>query len=343
MPRPRKAQISLDATPYYHCISRCVRRAFLCGEDHATGQSYEHRRGWVEARLIALTQPFAINLCAYAVMSNHTHVVLQVDAVQATDWSLQGVIERWHGLFAGTLLSQRYLRGEPLGKAELQQLTKQAETWRERLCSISWFMRCLNEDIARQANAEDGCSGRFWEGRFKCQALLDETALAACLAYVDLNPIRAGMADSPETSKHTAIQQRISALRNTMNEQKGTTPHEGQSAEQAPQPGFLHPFVGNPRQAMPDGLPFRLQDYLELVDWTGRLLRDDKRGAIPNHLAPILDRLNISPEAWLHLTRHFERRFPSLAGHPDHVQKACPLFGQRWAHGVKATRRLFKT
>ncbi|MEJ1416495.1 MAG: transposase, partial [Candidatus Sedimenticola sp. (ex Thyasira tokunagai)] len=212
MPKPRKSLISLDATPYYHCVSRCVRRAFLCGTDQLTGRSYEHRRGWIEARLLDLPRYFAIELCAYAVMSNHTHVVLHIDTERAADWSLHEIIERWHGLFSGTLLSQRFLANEPMCRAELALVEELAESWRERLCSVSWFMRCLNETIARQANAEDGCTGRFWEGRFKCQALLDEAALAACMAYVDLNPIRAGMADTPESSEHTSIRRRTQAL-----------------------------------------------------------------------------------------------------------------------------------
>ena len=217
MPKPRHSQISLDATPYYHCVSRCVRRAFLCGEDSLTGRSFEHRRGWIEERLLSLAEVFALDICAYAVMSNHTHVVLYVDRATAEGWSLDEVIERWHALFSGTALSQRHLRGERLGQAELDRLEETAEIWRERLMSVSWFMRCLNEHIARLANAEDECTGRFWEGRFKSQAILDEAALAACLAYVDLNPVRARLAETPERSDFTSAQRRIEALQATPN------------------------------------------------------------------------------------------------------------------------------
>ena len=181
MPRPRYSQVSLDATPYYHCVSRCVRRAFLCGTDSVTGECFEHRRAWIEDKMLELAHVFALELCSYAVMSNHYHVVLFVDHKKALGWSMDEVIKQWHQLFNGCVLSKRYVRGEALGQAELKVLNEVVEQWRSRLMDISWFMRCLNEDIARQANEEDNCTGRFWEGRFKSQALLDEAALAACV------------------------------------------------------------------------------------------------------------------------------------------------------------------
>ena len=79
MPKPRKTLISLDATPYYHCVSRCVRRAFLCGEDQFSGKNFEHRRKLIQERLFELVDTFAIDLCSYAIMSNHFHLVLFVD------------------------------------------------------------------------------------------------------------------------------------------------------------------------------------------------------------------------------------------------------------------------
>jgi hypothetical protein len=101
----RKQFISLNDTAYYHCISRCVRRAYLCGKDETTNQDYEHRRGWVEDKLLALSQVFAIDVCAHAIMGNHTHVVFFIDENAAKSWSTQEVLERWHQLFKGTLLT----------------------------------------------------------------------------------------------------------------------------------------------------------------------------------------------------------------------------------------------
>ncbi len=104
----RKQLISLADTPYYHCTSRCVRRAFLCGEDKNTGKNFDHRRGWVEDKMLSLSQVFAIDVCAYAIMSNHTHMVLFVDEATAKAWTTSEVIERWHQLLKGTLLTQQF-------------------------------------------------------------------------------------------------------------------------------------------------------------------------------------------------------------------------------------------
>ena len=163
MTQARSQQVSLEDTPYYHCISRCVRRAFLCGEDHVTGKNYEHRKPWVVEKLKQLSEVFAIDICAYAIMSNHYHVILHVDAETAKHWTQDEVIERWRKLFSGGVLLERYLAGLCKTEAELDKVTEIAEMWRARLMDISWFMRCLNKSIARQANKEDSCIRMFLE------------------------------------------------------------------------------------------------------------------------------------------------------------------------------------
>jgi REP element-mobilizing transposase RayT len=329
MPKPRKQQISLDATPYYHCVSRCVRRAFLCGTDKSTGECYEHRRGWLEEKLLALPQTFAINIAAYAIMSNHYHVVLYIDKKQADEWTDIEVIERWHSLFKGNVFSQKFLRGDTLDSAQRARLQMIIEEWRSRLCDISWFMRILNEAIAREANQEDQCSGRFWEGRFKSQALLDDAALAACMAYVDLNPVRAQMADTPEQSKHTSIKKRAEKAKRATQAN-----HSNQQVKE------LHPFVGNPRQNLPKGIQMRLTDYLELVDWTGRVLRDDKRGAISQNAEDILTRLGVDDSQWLTMASEFEQCFKTFAGNEQRLRSACDAMNYQRPPGLGDCRRL---
>tara|TARA_R110000868_G_scaffold375626_1_gene640199 strand:- start:20242 stop:21147 length:906 start_codon:yes stop_codon:yes gene_type:complete len=294
-----------------------VRRAFLCGTDSFTGKCYEHRRQWVEDRILLLASIFTIDVCAYAVMSNHHHVVLHINKQQSQQLSDKAICQRWHQLYKGTLLTQRYSKGDKLEKAQLAAVKSKLQLWREQLCDISWFMRALNEPIARQANAEDQCSGRFWEARFKSQALLDEKALLACMAYVDLNPIRAKLAKTPEQSRHTSIKKRIAALKQKQH-----------------QPKTLAKFIGNHREPLPQGIPFHLKDYIELVDWTGRIIRSDKRGAINQQLPPILERLAIEPQQWLTLSTQFESRFKSLVGVKEKLKEMAKVFGYQRTPGL---------
>ncbi|MCP5326632.1 MAG: transposase [Oceanospirillaceae bacterium] len=334
MPKPRKELVSLAATPYYHCVSRCVRRAFLCGTDQHSGQCFEHRRAWIEELLIQQSRVFAVDIAAYAVMSNHFHVVLHINELRAKNWPNHEVIERWHSLYKGNLITQRYLQGETLIPAELDAVEKYANLWRERLMSVSWFMRRLNESIARKANEEDGCTGHFWEGRFKSQALLDEKALAACMAYVDLNPIRAQMAKTPEKSDFTSVKKRC---------EKAKSAHNPNHPQQ--QPKDLQPFAGYVRQNMPEGIPFRLTDYLELVDWTGRQIRSSKKGSMDKNLPPILGRLGINAEKWLNLSQHFGEHFTAWVGNAENLQNSIEHFSQgkvlQRIRGVTACRYLF--
>jgi REP element-mobilizing transposase RayT len=343
----RRKQIHIETTPYYHCMARCVRRAFLCGDDHFSGQNYDHRKQWIVDKLKELAGIFAIDICAYAVMSNHYHVVLRVDQDRANDWSKEEVIDRWYTLFNGNMLVDRLLAGESLGKAEHRVIDKNVQQWRERLMDISWFMRCLNESIARAANEEDKCKGRFWEGRFKSQALLDEAALLTCMMYVDLNPIRAGVNKTPETSDYTSIQERLMTVARKIKNRKSTQrkpakPPQRSTSGSTPAAQLL-PFGGNERQgrATP-GIPFPLKDYLELIDWTGRAIRDDKKSAIPSHIAPILQRLQLNEREWLTNVTHFGSRFYKVIGKIDAIKRFSQHLEQRWLQGLSQCSRLYR-
>jgi len=319
MTRPRKVLISLADTPYYHVTTRCVRRAYLCGVDHYSGQSYEHRRQWVVDRVRLLSSLFAIDVCAYAVMSNHYHLVLKICPEQFSNLSDDEIIDRWCALFKGPLLIQRYREGEALQPFERATVTDIARVWRSKLSSISWFMRCLNQPIARQANLEDRCTGKFWESRFTSQALKTEEAVLSCMAYVDLNPVRAGIADRPETSSHTSIRER---LRHEFEMQKAIDEQMrgGDLLEfKTPLKPLLNfeSHLGNNSRT---DIRLSLDEYLALVDWTGRIIRADKRGHIDNALPPILARLHLSPDQWCINATQFE------AIHPVRFNRQDPLF-----------------
>src|SRR5688572_24854597 len=153
----RKTLISLQDTPYYHVVARCVRRAWLWGVDDYAGRDYSHRKAWVLERVARLTQLFTIEACAYAVMSNHYHLVVHVDRGRAQGLTVEEVARRWLQLFSAPPLIEKYLRGEA-SSAEREAAEVILARWRGRLCDLSWFMKCLNEYLARRANAEDQCA-----------------------------------------------------------------------------------------------------------------------------------------------------------------------------------------
>ena len=323
MPKARYQQVSLSDTPYYHCVSRCVRRAFLCGKDRVTGKNYEHRKQWIQERLKHLSETFSIEICAYAIMSNHIHTVLRLLPAQAETWSEEQVIRRWQQLFSLPVLIERYQSGQCDTPAQQRQARQVIEQWRERLSDLSWFMRCLNEPIARQANAEDKCTGRFWEGRFKSQALLNEQAVLACMAYVDLNPVRAGLCDSLPDSEFTSVQQRIATI-------------EQQPVQTVVK---LSEFIGSKNQNT--GIPFSLTDYLELTDWTGRCVHPEKKGHIPATTPKILHQLGIDETIWLETVTSYQSKFHTFIGNEQQLKSVCEQYHKRWTKGLSLCRRLF--
>jgi len=301
MTLPRSVQVDPAATPYYHCVSRCVRRAFLCGRDAISGYDFEHRRAWLEHRLQTLAGLFAIDLCGYAVMSNHYHVVLHLNTDRLRAWDDEDIIARWQRLHR---LPEGFEAADPATRARL------LATWRERLGSLSWFMKCVNEPLARLANREDGCKGRFWEGRFRSQALLDEAAIIKAMVYVDLNPVRAAIAATPEESAYTSVQARI----------------EGR--DQA-----LAPMADKTERAF--SLPMTLPCYLDLVDYTGRALRRGKQGRINASLRPILERLEPDGAArWLAEMTHLGRRYCRAIGSALSLREYRDFLGQQRLNGV---------
>ena len=314
MTRPRKELVSVSDTPYYHIVSRCVRRTFLCGFDRETNTDYEHRKQWIVDRLQLLSSLFSINLCSYAVMSNHYHLVVHIDPERSEEWSNEEVAQRWTTLYQGPILVQQWLSGASINKAQQQTVDDIIAIWRERLSSLSWFMKCLNEPIARKANQEDKCTGHFWESRYKSQALKTDHALLACMAYVDLNPIRANLADTPENSDYTSIQERIKpqwdlnkAIQRQV-KQKSMLPITDSSINSI-KPALLMPFAYPDTIDQQASLPSNLIDYIELVDWTGRIIREDKRGYIKQTTPPILERLVVDNKDWLLTSSQFETVF----------------------------------
>jgi len=304
-------------------INRCVRRSYLCGDDDVSGKNFDHRRQWLVDRFTTLSDIFSINIAAYAVMSNHYHLVLQVDKATAEAWSMDDVIARWYRLFNGHLLVDSYLTGDKISPTHFDAIEKLVELWRARLHDISWYMKSLNEHIARQANKEDKCTGRFWEGRFKSQALLDDIALLSCMAYVDLNPIRAGVAANLSQSDFTSIQKRIAQYKSHQKENTNK-PSDILISEQ---PNALLPFAGTENTK---AIPFRYADYFELVDWSGRHIAPNKSSYIDCDEPKIITTLSINEDDWLIAVKNFRRQYGSFAGTTEHLRDFAHRHGKSW-------------
>ena len=207
MTMARGKLVDSSVTRYYHCISRCVRRAFLCGE------GCEHRKQWVEDRLKELASIFAIEVCAYAVLDNHLHVVLRLNDASSAGWSDEETVRRWGKLFPPRGKDRQALEVTNAWVEDRLKDAKWIAECRRRLNDLGWFMKCVKEPLSRMANREDECRGTFWEARFKSIAILDEEALLTTLAYVDLNVMAVGMAKTPEDSPHTSVKARVDHCR----------------------------------------------------------------------------------------------------------------------------------
>ena len=370
---PRSKYVKDGQEGVYHCFSRCVRRAFLYGHDPLTNQDFSHRKAWIVDRLRHLAAIFAIEVCAYAILANHYHTILRLRPDIVAAWSDWEVATRWLTLFP----RHRNLDGsaDPPTDQDIRALTHCPERialLRQRLCSLSWFMGRLNEFIARAANKEDKVKGRFWESRFKCQALLDDASITACMVYVDLNPIRAGLAATPEESDFTSIQQRIRSWQKATQTEASTLTQAQDLCSGSPKTDILIPEnASGPLESIAECgstsghslsddafatdwlcpissdsrkrgiLQITPAEYFDLVDRSGRMTRSGKRGAIDADLMPILLRIGANPDVWLDTISRFGSNFRLAAGFLSNLRNFANQLGRRWMTGVAAARTAF--
>ena len=324
MTYPRKEIAPPGQPGHFHVVTRCVRRAFLCGTDKFSGRDFDHRRQWIEDRIRLLADSFAVSVFSYAVMSNHTHIVLHVDPDQASTWSDEEAARRWLAAFPGALRGAETAEQAERAVLSLISTPKRLQKLRERLGSLSWFMRALNEPIARMANKEDGCSGRFWEGRYKCQALLEEQAVLSAMAYVDLNPVRAAMADTLMESDHTSVQSRLKEREGSRQPQKNLLERP------------LKPVAGLDSDAL---LNMTEASYIELVQWTGEQARPDKRGKLQSDIPPAaLWAVAKHPRQWVRQVQGTESAYYRAIGSAEALMLKAKELKQHWMKGVCGER-----
>jgi len=270
--------IDPSVTRWYHCITRCVRRAFLLGEGP------DDRKVWIDNRLRELSEIFSISVGGFSVLDNHLHVLVRLDQETAAGWSDEEVVRRWGRLFPPRDKSRQPL---PVSNAWVEDRLKHPDwvaTARARLQSLSWFMKCLKEPLSRLVNRAEKVRGAFFEGRFKSVAVLDEESLLAVCAYIDLNPVAAGIAQVPEASEHTSIKERVDhvmaqeRIDDLKAAQKGSVAGS-EAAVGLEESIWLCPIedrrrLDSSREGMLEG--FSLGSYLLLIDYTSRLFREGK-------------------------------------------------------------------
>lgn len=290
MTRPRNTQVSLERTSYYHCMSRCVRKAFLINPNDKTKKNYNHRQKIIENKILALSKAFCITVPAYSIMSNHYHVILHVDKEKALSLSDLEVAKRWLQICQKDDLIKFFVDNDKIKASEKKAIEKRLEIIRERLYSISWFMRVINQSIASFCNREDKITGAFWGSRFKSVALENEAAILSCMTYVDLNPIRAKITSSLKKSNFTSIQ------------------HHLKTEKDLEQPII---YIGQNKEEKTPDINITLKEYVNLIKWTANHIHKDQpeNNKDSEEMLKLLGKKEIDLDYWLIACEKFEDVF----------------------------------
>ena len=327
-----------------HTMARTNRRCFLLGEDQFTGKNFDHRKRWIEDKLKQLAANFGIDVLAFSCLSNHFHLVLRSRPDVVKTWDDTEVARRWW-----SLCPQRKIKSEIDGKKnwvpveptewDLNSIRNdpvKLATIRSRLSDISWWMRLLCQYIALRANGEEGEGlGRFWQSRFKAVRILDEESLLACAAYVDLNPIRAALAETLEASDYTSVQRRIEAIEENVeaiNDSNAATIVNRAddflspiSIDERNDPLAAQPSRSGKRCSDKGFLALADAEYLTILDWIARDTIAGKRGQTPVEAPPVFERLGIDAQEWSRMVKDFGRTFKNVAGKPTSIEQARSL------------------
>lgn len=320
----RKNIIDTNTAGFYHCTNRCVRRAFLCGYDEYSQRNYDHRKAYLEKRLKTLCEVFAIDIFAYAIMSNHYHIVMYVDPEAPLSWSDREVATRWLRVFPSKLDKPENSQQREFRIQAIINSSELLKVYRERLGSISWFMRRLNEPMAKLSNLEDNCSGKFWEGRFTSQALLDEAAVLSCMTYVDLNPIRAKIIKHLEESEYTSIKSRVNNLNLSNNSNLFNKQLEAVS-------GHLNKKL----------ISTTVKEYIELTEWAAGAINLPNKATMPANITSVLNRLNLQPEHWLYQIEKWGSRYGYAVGPTRKVRELAKALSKRYIRGISSVLKLY--
>ncbi len=325
MARKKRCDVFLpNEVAIVHTMSRVVRRCFLTGDDPVSGKNFDHRKVWIEDLLQKFSAQFGIDLLAFAILSNHFHLVLRSRPDIVATWDDTEVARRWLHICPNRLPDGSIAEPTEAALNKIRNCPDKVREIRTRLSDISWWMRLICQRIGIRANKEDEITGHFWQSRFVGVRILDEASLLACAAYVDLNPIRAAMAESLEDSEFTSVQRRIQGLTESLADETASTKRADSFLApifQCDQKSSDEPCVSkSPFRCSDEGfLSMTREEYLELLDWTARQSVPGKRGETPSDAPPVLQRLSITPSVWCELANRFRPLFSCVAGMPEKV------------------------
>ena len=365
MARSARAEVyAPDEVAVIHVTNHVVRRCYLLGNDPVSGKNFDHRKQWIEQDLKHYASCFGIDLLGYSVLSDQLHLILRSRPDVVELWDDAEVARRW--LLLCPLRRDENGNPEKPDKAEIDSIRKDPKKLEEiqlRMSDVGWWVRLLCQHIAVQANHEDQQSGKFWQSRFKAVRLLDDAAILACSAHVDLHPIRAGLAKTLESSRYSSLQRRIESRTDAKGAKatskkvstKLTSKAQAASSRRIPTDQFLAPMPLNERSDAALGpqpnlsgvrcsnkgfLPVSVPEYLELLNWTARQRSTSRSQVIPEKSAKILKRLGLDCGTWCELVEKFDRVFGTVAGRPQTIGELRSRVNQRRYKLSKAAREL---
>lgn len=355
MTKARKYIYDENLCAHYHSISRIVQGAFLMGFDEKTGINYDYRLQWIEDRLKELSEIFTIIIGGKSFMSNHFHINLQTRPDLTASLTDREVVQRYFKLHQPKQCKKKILTTEEWKFLEDEAIANETllKRYRKKIGSLSEFMKALKEPIARRANKESNKKGHFWDSRFKSILLIGSEAVALCQVYIDSNPIRAGIAETPETSKFTSAHTRLQASEAFKKitelkelEAKGNEIHEDKKKEienvskLTGSADWLAPFYQGENHLRPF---FKIteKEYFLLLDNTVRELSPHKKGYMDPSLDPIFDRLKIDREKWLEAIINYDKWFYRIIGKIKTAWAEIKDTTAHWFKGSVKNRHLF--
>lgn len=329
----------------YHVYNRVVRRCFLWGTDPLTGTDFSYRREMVVERLRLLTKYFAIDILAYAVLSNHFHLVVRNRPDLVDRLSDREVARRWLMICP----AKRNPDSTPIEptESELKMVLNDRNKLKElrgRLSNPSWLMGRACQYIARRCNDEDQQSGRFFEERFKMKRLLDEGAVLACLAYVDLNPHRAGVSDHVGDYEAVSISERLRKLDDSdASPEEWLVPFSRATVQDCSTRGLQAQDSQPIDQSLSEAsekiaptaehLPFDFEAYCKLLRWlteNGKSRGDDV--SVNHRVDRMLCQFGFAIPAFVEAVDAYERQFRTVVGCSAAAKRESDRRGRRHLH-----------